>query len=93
MSNDNSKPKTFRSNSCYNLLVESFSGPILDNAPVYESKDDVPDDCAEYSVIASEEVDEPYGILMSELFATVSGNCSAAGEITGRIVKGKVKVT
>jgi|GEM_PF-3631053 len=86
---DDTKPKTFRSDSCHQKLLDSFSGPILDNATVFESKADVPDENAEHTVVAT--TDGTEGILMSELFVSISGSCSD-GSITGRNVVGKVKL-
>ena len=37
-SDDNTEPKTFRSQSCYDALITSFSGPILDNAQPFSDK-------------------------------------------------------
>lgn len=91
MSNDNVEPRTLRDQNCYVRLITSFSGPILDNAPVFESKADVADTNLPYTVIASTDGSVDFGILMSELFITSSRTC-ADGSITGRTVLGKVRV-
>jgi len=92
VSNDTEEPKTFRNDACYQKLIDSFSGPILDGATKYETKGDVPASQKAYSVIAKADDSEEYGILMNENFATVSSSCSG-GTITGQNVLGKVRVS
>lgn len=89
---DDQEPKTYRNNACYKNVVDTFSGPILDNATKYESKDDVPANHAKHSVIAPEDDSEVYGILMEELFQTVAARCASAGGLSGNTVAGKVKL-
>lgn len=92
MSNDTQEPKTLREYNCYQRLLVSFSGPILDNAPVFESKTDIAATNPLYTLVASTVGSIEYGILMSELFVTTNRTC-ADGSITGRTVLGKVRVT
>jgi len=88
---DSDKPVTIRDEDCYERIKNSFSGPIWDNAPEFDSKSDVPDNLKGFTVIASSSAAEPYGALMAELRATAPSSCTD-GSITGRKLEGKVKV-
>ena len=92
MFDDNEKPKTLCDQNCNTRLIASFSGPILDNATVFEAKSEMPDEHSEYTVVASTDGGSKYGIRMSELYVTASRTC-ADGSITGRTVLGMVKVS
>ena len=78
---DNQKPVTYRNTSCFEQLKSSFSGDILDNAKLYQSKEEVPDNQKAYSIVASEDISEPIGYLLNEFEQTIASRCSS-GQIT-----------
>lgn len=88
---DDQKPITHRSTLCFEKLKSSFTGDILDNVPLYQSKTNVPENQKAYIVVASQDLSEPIGYLMNEFEQTIASRCSS-GEITASTLLAKVKL-
>ena len=93
---DGDNPQTYRSDSCYQALFDSYNlGAIYENAPQYASKADaraaapIPGGYDAYAMVAKEGGTE--GLLINEPFVSVAAGCSN-GSLTGRTLLGRVTI-
>ena len=93
---DGENPKTYRSDSCYQALYDSYNlGSIYDNAPQYADKAaaraaaPVSGGYDAFAMVAKAGGTE--GLLINEPFVSVAAGCEN-GTLTGRTLLGRVTI-